>query len=601
MRDRLDGEAREAPGLTAGGVAKVFPAYGWLRGYGREDLSKDFAAALVITVMVVPQSLAYAMLAGLPPIYGLYASIVPTVVYALFGTSRHMPVGPPALMALLTLTSVSALARPGTEEYISLVLLLALMVGVVQVAIGLLGMGFITNFISRPVLTGFVYASAVIIVLSQVGHLLGLRLPAETSTPRLIATISRSIGETNPLALALAGFSFVVILVLARAAPRLPGSLVAVAASTLAVYLFALDGRVDVVGEVPRGLPSLSLPALDPQAIRALVPAAVVVAFVGFVESISVARAVAARERYRIDSSAELRALGLANVAAAFFSGFPVAGSFSRTAVQYRAGGRTQAASIMTALMVVATLLFLTPLFYHLPNAALAAVIVVAVYGLIDLREARRAFRTGTADGLALLITFVVTLLVGVEQGILAGAAFALLAFIRRTAYPNITELGYVQSEDAFLGLRSYPEAKVYPEALIVRFDARLYFANIPFLEEWLISAAAERPRLRWIVLDCRGVNDIDVTAIEGLENLVSKYRAAGIEVLFTHVKLQVREPLEAAGWDEGFESSMRYPTTRDALRHVGLLDEPDAPGTRSPLREAAKLPAHPTDPEDPG
>jgi SulP family sulfate permease len=372
-----------------------------------------------------------------------------------------------------------------------------------------------------------------------------------------------------------------------------------VAASTVAVYGLSLDGGVDIVGKVPRGLPSLSLPTLDLGEIRALIPAAFVVAFVGFIESISVAKAVAARERYKIDSNAELRALGLANVAAGFFSGFPVAGSFSRTAVQYQSGGRTQAASIMTALMVVATLLFLTPLFYYLPNAALAAVIVVAVYGLLDFREVRHAFRTRTADGLALLITFVVTLLVGVEQGIVAGAAFALLAFVRRTAYPNITELGYVESEDAFLGLRSYPDAKTNPEALIVRFDARLYFANIPFLEEWLISAVADRPRLKWIVLDCRGVNGIDVTAIEGLENLVSKYRAMGIQILFTHVKLQVRKPLEAAGWDERFEGSMRYPTTRDALRHVGLLDEQVARSAQSPLPNTARLPASPAHPVD--
>ena len=583
-----------------GRLERLFPAYGWLRGYGRKDFTKDLTAALVITVLLVPQSMAYAMLAGLPPIYGLYASIVPTVVYALFGTSRHMPVGPPALMALLTLTSVSALARPGTEEYIGLVLLLALMVGVLQLAIGLLGMGFITNFISRPVLSGFVYASAVIILLSQVKHLLGIRLPDEPSTPMLVAEISRRVGETNPVALAFGLSSFLGILLLARVAPRLPGSLIAVAASTVVVYLFALEGRVDIVGEVPRGLPGVSAPTLDLGTIRALAPAALVVAFVGFVESISVAKAVAARERYKIDSKAELRALGLANVAAAFFSGFPVAGSFSRTAVQHQAGGRTQAASIMTAAMVVTTLLFLTPLFYYLPNAALAAVIVLAVYGLLDFGEARRAFRTRRADGLAILITFAVTLLVGVEQGLLAGALFALLAFVRRTAYPNITELGYVEAEDAFLGLRSNPRAKTYPEALIVRFDARLYFANIPFLEEWLISAVADRPRLKWIVLDCRGVNGIDVTAIEGLENLVSKYRTMGIEVLFTHVKLQVRQPLKTAGWDEKFEGTMRYPTTREALRHTGLLDKRDSGTTHNPRRTSARFPPHPAHPEAP-
>lgn len=553
---------------------KAIPAYGWLRGYKCEDLSKDLPAALIITVMLVPQSMAYALLAGLPPIHGLYASTIPTIVYALFGTSRHMPVGPPALMALLTFTSVSTLAEQGTEEYLKLALLLALMVGVLQVAIGFLRMGFITNFISQPVLSGFIYASAIVIALSQARHLLGIEFSESHSTPGTAWEIVQRIDQTNAVTLAIGLLSIAAILVLARARPRLPGSLVAVAASALAVYLLGLDERgVSVVGEVPRGLPDLSLPALDLESIRALAPAALVVAFVGFIESISVAKTVAAREKYKIDSNQELKALGLANVAAAFFSGFPVAGSFSRTAVQYQSGGRTQMASIMTVLMVMMVLLFLTPLFYYLPDAALAAVILVAVYKLLDLREARRVFRIRWADGLALLITFVVTLLIGVEEGILAGAAFALLAFLRRTAYPEITELGYVEEEDAFLGVRSHPEAKTFPEILIVRFDARLYFANIPFLEDYLLSEVANRPQLKYVVIDCRGINGIDVTALEGLENLILEYRSRGTEILITNVKRQIRQRLEKAGWDERF-NNISHPTTRDALRELGLLEK---------------------------
>ncbi len=523
--------------------------------------------------MLVPQSMAYALLAGLPPIYGLYASTVPAVIYALFGTSRHMPVGPPALMALLTLASVSRLAEPRTEEYVGYVLLLALMAGVIQLGMGLLRMGFLTNFVSHPVLSGFIYASAIIIALSQVEHFLGIEVPAAHSTPETVAAIFEKAGSTDWLPLSVGLLSLAAIVLLGRFAPRLPGPLIAVAAATLAVYLLSLGDRVGIVGEVPRGLPDLSMPTLDFEVARALLPAALIVAFVGFIESISVAKAIAARERYKIDSNAELRALGLSNVGAAFFSGFPVAGSFSRTAVQYQSGGRTQMASILTALMVVLTLLALTPLFYYLPDAALAAVIVVAVYKLLDLREARHIFRVRGSDGLTLLITFSATLLFGVEQGILAGAAFSLLAFLRRTAYPEITELGYVEEEDAFLGLRSHPEAKTFPEALILRFDARLYFANIPFLEECLISLIPDRPRLKYVILDCRGINDVDVTAIEGLENLAAEYRARGIRLLFTHVKKQIRDRLERAGWEERFGNT-DYPTTRDAVHDLGLLEE---------------------------
>ncbi len=556
-----------------GALENVLPAYGWLRNYKRSYLSSDLLSALIVTAMLVPQGMAYALLAGLPTIYGLYASTIPAIVYALFGTSRHMPVGPPALMALLTFTSVSALAEPGTGEYISLALLLALMVGALQLALGLLKMGFVTNFIPHPVLRGFIYASAIIIILSQVKYLLGIPVSTHGSTISTVLEIGRNIGETNPVTLAV-GVSVIVALVFfAKVLPRLPSALIVVAASTLVVYLLGLDERgVGVVGNVPRGLPSLSIPEPDLGSFNVLLPAALIVAFVGFVESVSVAKAIAAKEKYKIDSNQELKALGLANVSAAFFSGFPVAGSFSRTAVQYQSGGRTQLASIVTALLILATLLFLTPLFYYLPNAALAAVIVVAVYNLLDFEEARRIFKIRKIDGLTLLLTFAVTLLVGVELGIVTGVVFALVMFVQRTAYPHITELGYVEEKEAFLGLESYPEGKTYPEALIIRFDASFYYANVPFLEEWLIQEVADRPRLKWIVIDCRGVNSIDVTAVEGLEDLVSEYRSTGIEIVFTHMKLAIRERLKKAGWDEELEDTRHYQTTREALRAIGLL-----------------------------
>ena len=549
------------------------------------------SAGLVITVMLVPQSMAYALLAGLPPIYGLYASTVPAILYALFGTSKHMPVGPPALMALLTFTSVSAIAKPGSEEYIGYVLLLALMVGVLQLALGLLQMGFLTNFISHPVLSGFIYASAVIIALSQVKHFLGIEPADDHSTLGMVASIIGKVENANPVPLAVGLLSIATIVLLGKFVPRLPGPLVAVVATTLVVYLFSLEGRgVGIVGEVPRGLPQLSMPTFNFEVMRTLVPAALIVAFVGFIESISVAKAIAAREKYKINSNQELRALGLANVGAAFFSGFPVAGSFSRTAVQYQSGGRTQMASIITALMVVLTLLVLTPLFYYLPNAALAAVIVVAVYKLLDFNEAQRIFKVRKDDGIALLITFVATLLVGVEEGIIGGAGFALLAFLRRTAYPRIFELGYVEQEDAFLGQNSYPEGRTFPKVLVLRFDARLYFANISFLEDHLLSAVADRPELELLVIDFRGVNGIDVTAIEGLENLISEYRSRSIEVMFTHVKPPVRRRLEKAGWREEYSAVIEHQTTRDALQNTGLLGE---------VRVRA-LEAHPRTPPSP-
>lgn len=557
-------------GAVVRGLAAAVPALGWIRGYRRADLPRDLSAGLVVGVMLVPQAMAYAVLAGLPPVYGLYASIAPTVVYALLGTSRHMPVGPPALMALLTFSGVSALARPGTDEYLGLALLLALMAGLLQLGLGILRLGFVSNFIPLPVLSGFVYASAVVISLSQAAALLGIPAGGGRSTFGMLSALAAGVGGANLPTLVIGLGSVAALVGLARLAPRVPGALVVAAASTALVYAFGLrEMGVGIVGEVPGGLPGLSVPPLGAETARALLPAALAVALVGFVESVSVAKAVAARERYGLESNAELRGLGLANVAASFTSGMPVAGSFSRTAVQYEAGARTQLASVVTAGVVVLTLLFFTPLFYYLPDAALAAVILVAVFGLLDLKQARRIFRVSPVDGATLVITFLVTLLVGVEEGILAGALFALLAFLRRTAYPNVTQLGYVPQERAYLDVERWPAAQTEPDVLILRFDAALYYANVPYLEEKLIELVSGRPEVRWIVIDCRGINAIDVTAVEGLDALVSGYRSRGVGIMLTHVKLRVRERLAGAGWSEKFGDWTLRSTTRDAVAHA--------------------------------
>ncbi|HKH12394.1 MAG TPA: sulfate permease [Rubrobacter sp.] len=563
--------SRMTRGWSVGrGLTAVVPALGWLGRYRRADLPRDLSAGLVVGVMIVPQAMAYAVLAGLPPVYGLYASIVPTVAYALFGTSRHMPVGPPALMALLTFSGVSALAQPGTEQYAGLALLLALMAGTLQLGLGLLRLGFVSNFIPLPVLSGFIYASAVVISLSQAAALLGIPAGDERSTIGILSALADHVGQANLPTLIIGAGSIALLVCLARFFPRVPGALVVAAASTAVVYVLGLRGAgVGIVGEVPGGLPGLSVPPLGLETARGLLPAALAVALVGFVESVSVAKAVAAKERYGLESNAELRGLGLANVAAAFTSGMPVAGSFSRTAVQYEAGARTQLASVVSAGVVVLTLLFLTPLFYYLPDAALAAVILVAVFGLLDFRQARRIFEVSPVDGATLVVTFLVTLFVGVEEGILAGALFALLAFLRRTAYPNVTQMGFVPEERAFLDLERWPEAETYPDVLILRFDATLYYANIPYLEEKLIELVSEKPEVGWIVIDCRGINAIDVTAVEGLEALVSGYRSRGVGILLTHVKLRVRERLAGAGWSEKFGGWTLRSTTRDAVAYA--------------------------------
>lgn len=559
-------------------LEKVLPAYGWLRSYKRRDLSGDLLAGLTLAVMLVPQGMAYALLAGLPPIMGLYAGTVPVIVYALFSSSRYLSPGPVAIVSLLTFAGLAPLAEPGSDEYISLALLLALMVGVIHLALGIFRIGFMINFLSHPVISGFTSAAAIVIALSQLKHLLGVDLPSEASTPMLLVEAVRRISEVNPITVAIGLGSIGGLVLLRRLLPRLPASLVVVAAATITVYLFDLEERgVEIVGEVPGGLPSISLPPLDFAQMSALLPTALVITFVGLIESIAVAKSMALRENQKIDPNQELNALGLGNLTAALFSTYPIAGSFSRTAVNYESGARSQLSSITTAFLIVLTLLFLTPLFYYLPNAVLAAIVMVAVYGLIQVREARSLIRIKRGDGISFLLTFFLTLLIGVERGLILGALFSIIAFIRGTAYPNITEIGYVRELDAFRDLKAHPTAVTYPEALIVRFDAQLYFANVSFFEEWLISETAENPNLKYIFVDCSGVNDIDTTAAKVLEGMVHGYQSRGISIMFVGMKRTVRDRVERAGWDKKFENVAEHATMRAALSSAGLLVEPKA------------------------
>jgi len=554
-------------------IERVFPAWDWLRHYRRNDLAGDLSAGAVVAVMLVPQGMAYAMLAGLPPVVGLYASTAPLLVYALFGSSRQLAVGPVAMVSLVVVAKCSTLAKPGSPEYVALALLLCLMVGVLQVAMGLLRLGFVMNFLSHAVVSGFTSAAAILIGLSQLKHLLGIPLPTHHSVFVLIRHTSQQVGHTHPTTLAIGLASLVVLFVLKSRLPRFPAAIVVVAAATLLSWLLRLDTHgVKIVGAVQGGFPALSVPGVDAKAIGALVPAALTIFFVGFLESISIAQVVATRERYRVDANQELKALGLANVAAAFFSGYPVTGGLSRTAVNYQAGARTGLASVFSAAFVLLALLLLTPLFHYLPNTVLAAVVIAAVAGLVDIRTARRMFHLKPCDGWMLVLTFVGTLVLGVEQGVLLGVVVSLLLFIWRSSHPHTAELGYLEREGVFRNIARHPEAAVLPQTLIVRVDASLYFANMSFLEDWLRAHVHARPDTRWILMDMSGVNDIDAVAIEALERLMDGYREHSIEFAFAGMKGPVHDLVARARWDKMLGKRVAYLSLRHALDDIGLM-----------------------------
>lgn len=525
--------------------------------------------------MLIPQGMAYAMLAGLPPVVGLYASTIPLIIYALFGSSRQLAVGPVAIVSLLTLTGVSALAEPGSGEFVALAALLALMVGVIQFGLGLLRAGFVVNFLSHAVVSGFTSAAAIVIGLSQLKHLLGVELEDTHSVLVLLWNAAQKLGEVNLITLTIGLASIALLVLFRRIAPRFPAPLLVVALSALAVYVFGLhEMGVSIVGDVPQGVPSFALPAFSIDSVTTLLTIALTISFVGFVESIAVAKSIANRERYKVDANKELVGLGLANVAGSVFSAYPVTGGFSRSAVNYQSGARTPLASIITAVLVILTLLFFTPLFYYLPNAVLAAIVMFAVYSLIVFRELVRLFKIKRADGWTLLITFAATLLIGIEQGILVGVALSLAFFIWRSAYPHTTEIGYLPDEDVFRNVNRYPETRTFPNTLIIRVDRSLYFANTAFWENWLNDAALSRPDLRYLILDFSAVNDVDAVALETLEDLMISLQKRGVEVHIAGMKGPVRDIVEKAGWTEKFGTNISHLSVQRALKSLGMLQE---------------------------
>ncbi|WP_017726107.1 SulP family inorganic anion transporter [Halalkalibacterium ligniniphilum] len=552
-------------------LKKMIPALEWITNYKKSDLSGDMTAGLIVAIMLIPQGMAYAMLAGLPPVIGLYASTVPLIIYALFGTSRQLAVGPVAMVSLLVLTGVSTIAEPGTDEYLSLVLLLMLMIGLIQFLMGVLRLGFLVNFLSHAVISGFTSAAAIMIGLSQLKHLLGVNLEADKDVFKIVLESMSRVTEIQPIAFSIGVVSILLLIVLKKYVPKVPGPLVVVGLSILTVYVLQLQqAGVKIVGDVPKGLPSLSLPLFSIESVVALLPIALTISFIGFMESIAMAKAIAAKEKYKVAPNKELVGLGLANIGGSFFSGYPVTGGFSRSAVNYQAGARTPLASMITAVLILFTLLFFTGLFYYLPNAVLAAIIMVAVYSLIDLKEARHLFKIRSIDGWTWVITFIATLTIGIEQGILIGVAFSLLVFIGRSAYPHVAELGYVKEKNVFRNIHRYPEAQIDPEVMIFRIDASLYFANMNFLEDTLCKRVVEKPHVKWVLLDFSGVNSIDAVAIHSLEEIMESCGKGDIHFLFAGVKGPVMDVLKKAGWETKYGNKLEHASIEQALTAIG-------------------------------
>ena len=541
-------------------MQRFLPAWSWLRDYDRSRFQGDGMAAVIVTIMLIPQSLAYALLAGLPPEVGLYASMLPLVGYAIFGSSNALAVGPVAVVSLMTAAAVGELAAVGTPEYRQAALVLAGLSGVMLLALGVLRLGFLASWLSHPVISGFITASGILIAASQLKHILGIPAGGHTLV-EIVASLAEGIQDSNwptlVIGAAVTAFLFWVrsrlkpllirLGIGVRAADSLAkaGPVVAVIATILAVDLLSLETQgVSVVGAVPQGLPPLTLPSFDLELWRQLFVSALLISVIGFVESVSVAQTLAAKRRERIDPNRELLGLGAANVAASVSGGYPVTGGFARSVVNFDAGARTPLAGVLTAVGIGLTALLLTPLFHALPKATLAATIIVAVLSLVDLGALKRTWAYSKADFAAMAVTIALVLLVGVEAGVVAGVVLSILLYLARSTRPHIAIVGQVPGTHHFRNVKRH-KVMTSPSVLSVRVDESLYFANARYLEDRVYDEAVAQEGIRDVVLICAAVNGIDASALESLEALNERLKAAGVRFHLSEVKGPVMDRLK--------------------------------------------------------
>ena len=548
-------------------LRRLVPALVWLPRYRRADLAGDLTAGLTTAVLLIPQAMAYALLAGLPPVVGLYAAVAPPLVYALFGSSPKLAVGPVAMDSLLVAAAVGSVAVAGSDAYVVTAAALALMVGAVQLGMGVLRLGFIVNFLSRPVLSGFTSAAALVIAASQLGPLLGVRLGPSMTLHTIVGELAGAIGAVHAPTVAVAAVSAALLLLLGRWRGK---ALLVVVLGIVASALLDLPGLgVAVLGEVPPGLPAPALPLISGPTLIALVPAALTIALVSFMEAISSGLAVAEGDQ-RPSGDRELTALGLSNLAAGLLRGFPVAGGLSRTAVNAQAGARTGLAGVFTASFVAAALVLLTPLLRGLPRASLAAIIVVAVFGLIDRKLPRTLWRVRRRELPVLVLTFAATLGLGITTGLVLGVAASLLLFVVRTTRPHVAVLGRLPGTTVYRNLRRFPDAEPIPGLVLLRFDAQLYFANAAFLRETLLRLVDEAPSpVRAVIVDAGGIHDVDVSALESLREVNRALAARGITLHLADVKGPVRDILGRAGFVAELGSERFSFTTHEAVQQA--------------------------------
>lgn len=523
-------------------LKNILPIFQWLPTYKKSYFVGDVTAGLTVGIMLIPQGMAYAMIAGLPPVFGLYASLIPQIIYAFMGTSRQLAVGPVAMDSLLVAAGLGALSLSGIDEYMAMAIFLALFMGGIQLLLGVLRMGFLVNFLSKPVISGFTSGAAIIIGLSQLKHLLGIEIIRSNQVHKLIANAFDQIRLTNGYALCIGLFSIVLIQVIkklnSKYNKRFPAALVLVVLGVTVVYFFEwYEVGVQIVGEVPSGLPSFQAPEVPFDRISELTPIALTLALIAFMEAISVAKAIEEKHSdYEVDANQELIALGTSNIIGSLFQSYPTTGGFSRTAVNDQAGAKTGIAPLISALVVGLTLLFLTPLFYYLPNAVLAAIIMVAVFGLIDTSYAVSLFKHRKDEFGLLIITFLVTLIIGIKEGILAGVLLSLLLMVYRVSVPHIAVIARVKNTDYYKNiLRFSGVVEDRKDILAIRLDAQLFFGNKDFFKKQLYKHIEKKGNeLKLVILNTESISYIDSSGVYVLINIIEDLKSKNIQMMLS-------------------------------------------------------------------
>jgi len=558
------------------------PILEWLPTYKRAQLPGDLLAGIIVAIVLIPQSMAYAMVAGLPPQVGLYASVLPLLFYSLLGSSRTMAVGPVGLMSLMTGSLLAEMGINDTAQLLSIAVLLALLSGFTLLFMRLLKLGSVINFLSHPVISGFTSAAAILIMFSQLKHLFGIEIPSELGVIEKIGFTFSNSDQINATTLVI-GLLSIVFLILIRSplANKLaikaggilgksaPLVVVVTGIFFTATFQLAESYGVAIVGAIPAGLPELKIPAFDQSLWQQILPGAMLIAVVGFLESISVAKALASRRREKIDANQELLALGASNISSAFSGGYPVAGGLGRSMVNFSSGANTPLASIITALLLAFALICLTPYLYNLPRAVLSAIIIVAVSALIDLETFKKAWRYDRADAASFLATFFAVLIIGIELGILLGAIISISLYLHRSSQPHIAVVGRIAGSEHFRNIDRH-DVETHPHILALRIDENLYFANTNYLEDKIMGMIVDDSQIKELILICSAINFIDTSALDSLEMTIDRLRNAGVTVHLAEVKGPVMDKLKKSHFLAQLGEGKVFLSTHDAFTELG-------------------------------